>query len=172
MAALPVGGVSVTIIVTEIADSGMYFDTSTLIGAGSTGASGGTSACATCTKAGGGCISIVWLPVTLAVYQVLSWRGAGKSIFQGVFTAANRRRLESRPYRNKSVKAVKKGDSSPSSPSSPIRQRSEVERHAFGRSFDGCAPDGVVGSIARADLVAMATRKKTIMRAGALFEQG
>src|SRR5437870_2269187 len=43
----------------------MYFDTSTLIGTGSTGASGGTSFCATWTKAGGGCISIVWFPVIL-----------------------------------------------------------------------------------------------------------
>src|SRR5450631_185029 len=66
MTACPVGGVSVTIIVTVVADSGMYFDTLTSIGVGSTGASGGTSACATCTKAGGGCISMVWFPVTLA----------------------------------------------------------------------------------------------------------
>src|SRR5229473_1161304 len=67
MTACPVGGVSVTIIVTAVADSGMYFDTLTSIGTGSTGASGGTSACAICTKAGGGCISIVGFPVTLAL---------------------------------------------------------------------------------------------------------
>src|ERR1700736_3622878 len=45
-------------IVTAVADSGMCFDTLTSIGAGSAGASGGTSACATCTKAGGGGISL------------------------------------------------------------------------------------------------------------------
>src|SRR5216683_208591 len=61
--ACPVGGVSVTIIVTAVADSGMYFDTLTSIGSGSTGASGGTSACAICTRTGGGCISIVWFPI-------------------------------------------------------------------------------------------------------------
>src|SRR5258708_37966101 len=50
-------------MVTAVADSGMYFDTLTAIGTGSTGASGGTSACAICTKAGGGCISIFWFPI-------------------------------------------------------------------------------------------------------------
>src|SRR5438270_854748 len=53
------GGVGVTIMVTAVADSGMYFETFTSIGVGSTGASGGSSACASCTKAGGGCMSIV-----------------------------------------------------------------------------------------------------------------
>src|ERR1700730_416998 len=59
---------------------------------------------------------------------------------------------------------------------SPLRRVSvgalEVERHACGRSFDGRAADRVVGSIARADLVAMAARTKTVVRARALSEHG
>src|ERR1700730_18341924 len=83
MTACPVGGVSVTIIVTAVADSGMYFHTLTSIGVGSTGASGGTSACANCTMAGGGCISIVWFPVLLHSTQFWTGEVLARRIFQG-----------------------------------------------------------------------------------------
>src|SRR4030088_2844521 len=63
MTAWPVGGVSVTIIVNALADSGMYFDTLTSIGLGSTAASGGCSDCANCTMAGGVCMSMVFSPL-------------------------------------------------------------------------------------------------------------
>src|SRR5215472_19280957 len=72
MIACPVGGVSVTIIVTAVADSGMYLDTSTLIGVGSTGASGGASSCASCTTAGGGCRSMLLSLRRQQLYQVRS----------------------------------------------------------------------------------------------------
>src|SRR6202043_1695495 len=59
-----------------------------------------------------------------------------------------------------------------SPPSSRTRWRSEVERHPRGRSFDCRASDYVVGGIATTNLVAVAARTKTIMRARALIEQG
>src|SRR5450755_1771045 len=79
MTAWPVGGVSVTIMVTEVADSGMYCDTLTWIGVGSTAAAGGCSACASRTMAGGDCMSMVGSPLTPArSTKALTWRGAGK----------------------------------------------------------------------------------------------
>src|SRR5450756_1769078 len=81
--ACPVGGVRVRIMVTAFAVSGMYFETLTSIGAGSTGASGGTSDCWTCTMAGGVCMSIVWLRGGLARPANIHLREAPvKSIFQ------------------------------------------------------------------------------------------
>src|ERR1700730_702387 len=59
---------------------------------------------------------------------------------------------------------------------SPLRRVSvsalEVERHACGRGLYGRAADRVVARIARADLVAMAARAKTVVRAHALREHG
>src|ERR1700736_1511106 len=87
----------------------MYFHTLTSIGAGSTGASGGTSACANCTMAGGGCISIVRFPVLLAVYQVLPRRGAGKTNFSGHFAAAIRQPMAIGFAGSESTKTRKRG---------------------------------------------------------------
>src|ERR1700730_8988751 len=57
-------------------------------------------------------------------------------------------------------------------PSSPVRWRSEVERHPCGRGSDCRATDRVVELIARADLVAMAARTKTVVRARTLIDLG
>src|SRR6185437_12434992 len=97
-------------------------------------------------------------------------RGA-KINFSGHFTAAIRQpsatgiRGSNRNYRPKREKGDPSGP-----PSSDICRRSKVERHACGRSLDGCATDGVVGSIARADLVAMTARAKTVVRTHTLRE--
>src|SRR5450432_987766 len=112
----------------------MYFETLTAIGVGSTGASGGTSACARCTMAGGRCMSMVGLPETLAK------REKGGHIW---------------------------------SPHDRIFDwRSEVERHACGRSPDGRAADGVVARIARTDLVAVTASTETVVRAEPLIDLG
>src|SRR6266481_1934882 len=105
----------------------MYFDTLTSIGTGSTGASGGTSACATCTRAGGGCMSMVCFPVHLHVHQVPAIGVLGKSSND------------------------EKGGLVTKSPFVNCSWRSEVERHSRGRSLDCRAADGVVELIARAD---------------------
>src|SRR6185312_16871901 len=75
MTACPVGGVSVTIMVTEVADAGRYFETSTLIGAGSAGAAGGDSSCTSCTRAGGVCISMIW--------YLYRWQGQSQNTKRG-----------------------------------------------------------------------------------------
>src|SRR5882724_10578911 len=66
------------------------------------------------------------------------------------------------------VTPKKKGDPRSGSPRSVCR--SEVERHSRGRGSDGRAADGVVGRVATADLIAMAARAETIMRARSLVE--
>src|SRR5260370_7774289 len=76
------------------------------------------------------------------------------------------------PGRDRSRSPKAKGDPSPSPPSSRVRWRSEVERHTRGRSSDGCATDRVVELIARADLLAMATCTKAVVRARTLIEWG
>ena len=65
---------------------------------------------------------------------------------------------------------MKKGDLHQAPLFSDIRWRSEVERHTARGRLEGGAADRVVGRVARAYLVTVPARTKTVVRVGPLRE--